>query len=141
MNRMEFVEFWKITPIFFAQRKGLILNSRNLGVGKEQCSSCCIFRSSREGYWRKKKKKSKAEAGMATAKFQREVAAQIWGRDKQGSRCAGQGHGARDLGQKRRGRDVQLVSRPALKGLASRHGFEVVTWDGLLELQPKKFGL
>ena len=53
---MEFVEFWKIIPVF-AQRKELILNSRNLEMGKEQCSSYCIFRSSREGYWRNGKKK------------------------------------------------------------------------------------
>ena len=36
-------------------------------------SSYCIFRSSREGYWRSLKKKillCKAEAGMATANFQ-----------------------------------------------------------------------
>ena len=37
-------------------------------MGKEQCSSYCIFRSSREGYWRslKKKKKNlcKAETGL-----------------------------------------------------------------------------
>ena len=51
MNSMEFVEFWKIIPVF-AQRKELILNSRNLEMGKEQCSSYCIFKSSREGYWK-----------------------------------------------------------------------------------------
>ena len=90
---------------------------------------------------KKKKKKSMAEAEIATAKFQREVATQIWGRDKQGSRCAGQGRGAHDLGQKRRGRDVQLVSRLGLEGLASRHGFEVATSGGPLELRPEKFGL
>ena len=28
-------------------------------MGKEQCSSYCIFRSSREGYWRSLKKKKK----------------------------------------------------------------------------------
>ena len=28
---------------------------------------------------------------MATANFQRWVAAQIWGRDKQGAKCTGQG--------------------------------------------------
>ena len=56
MNRMEFVEFWKIIPVF-AQGKELILNPRNLEVGKEQCTSYCIFRSSREGYWRMLKKK------------------------------------------------------------------------------------
>ena len=64
-----------------------------------------------------KKKKCKAEARMATAKFQRWVATQIWGRDKQGARHAGQGRGERDLGQARRGRDVQLVSRPGLEGV------------------------
>ena len=37
----------------------------------------------------------KAEAGMATAKFQRWVATQIWGRDKQGTRRAGQGLASR----------------------------------------------
>ena len=78
---------------------------------------------------------------MATVKFQREVATQTWGRDKQGSRCVGQRRSARDLGQKRRGRDVQLVSRLGLEGLASRHRFEVATWGGLLELRPKKIGL
>ena len=62
------------------------------------------------GIEKKKKKKSNAEAEMATAKFQREVATQIWGRDKQSSGCAGQGRGERDMGQKRRGRDFQLVS-------------------------------
>ena len=41
------MKFWKIILVF-AQRKELILNSRNLEVGKEQCSSYCIFRSSRE---------------------------------------------------------------------------------------------
>ena len=54
MNKLGFVEFWKIIPVF-AQRKELILNSRNLEVSKEQCTSYCIFRSSREGYWRMKK--------------------------------------------------------------------------------------
>ena len=43
-------------------------------MGNEQCSSYCIFRSSKESYWRslKKKKKNlcKVEAGMATANFQ-----------------------------------------------------------------------
>ena len=47
---MEFVEFSKFIPVF-AQRKELKLNSRNLEVGKEQGTSYCIFRSSREGYW------------------------------------------------------------------------------------------
>ena len=28
-------------------------------MGKEQCSSYCIFRSNREGYWRSLKKKKK----------------------------------------------------------------------------------
>ena len=44
-------------------------------MGKEQCSSYCIFRSSKEGYWRSLTKNiffffCKAEAGMATANFQ-----------------------------------------------------------------------
>ena len=56
MNRMEFVEFWIIIPVF-AQGKELILNPRKLEVSKEQCTSYCIFRSSREGYWRMLKKK------------------------------------------------------------------------------------
>ena len=47
MNRLGFVEFWKIILVF-AQGKELQLNSRNLEVGKEQCSSYCIFRSRRE---------------------------------------------------------------------------------------------
>ena len=55
---------------------------------------------------------------MATTKFQRWVATQNWGHDKQDARRAGQRRGARDLGQTRRGRDVQLVSRPGLEGLA-----------------------
>ena len=55
MNKLGFVEFWKIIPVF-AQRKELILNSMNLEVSKEQCTSYCIFRCSREGYWRMKKK-------------------------------------------------------------------------------------
>ena len=35
-------------------------------MGKEQCSSYCIFRSSKEGYWRSLKKKNwcKAETGL-----------------------------------------------------------------------------
>ena len=57
MNRMEFVKFWKIIPVF-AQRKELILNSRNLEVGKEQCSSYCIFRSSRKAIGGIEKKKN-----------------------------------------------------------------------------------
>ena len=60
---------------------------------------------------------------MATAKFQHWVATQIWGGDKQGARRTGQGRGANDLGQTRRGRDVQLVSRLGLEGLALRHPF------------------
>ena len=40
---MEFVEFWKFIP-GFAQRKELNINSRNLEVDKEQCTSYCIFR-------------------------------------------------------------------------------------------------
>ena len=51
---MEFVKFWKIIPVF-AQGKESILNPRKLEVIKEQCTSYCIFRSSREGYWRRKK--------------------------------------------------------------------------------------
>ena len=50
---MEFVEFWKFIP-GFAQRKELKINSRNLEVDKEQCTSYCIFRRSKEGYWKKK---------------------------------------------------------------------------------------
>ena len=37
-NRLGFVEFWKIIPVF-AQGKELYLNSRNLEVGKEQCTA------------------------------------------------------------------------------------------------------
>ena len=59
---MGFVEFWKIIPVF-AQGKELYLNSRNLEVGKEQCSSYCIFRSSREGYWKILKKKKEVVVG------------------------------------------------------------------------------
>ena len=34
-------------------------------MGKEQCSSYCIFRSSREGYWRSLKKKKKNIQGIS----------------------------------------------------------------------------
>ena len=47
-------------------------------MGKEQCSSYCIFMSNREGYWRslkKKKKLCKAETGGVG------VATSFWCRD------------------------------------------------------------
>ena len=50
---------------------------------------------------------------MATANFQRWVANQIWGRDKQGAKCAGQG---------------RYVCNLIIFGPRSRPKFEVATW-------------
>ena len=57
-NKLGFVKFWKIIPVF-AQGKGLNLTHKNFELYGWQCSSYCIYGVAGRLLEKKKKKKKK----------------------------------------------------------------------------------
>ena len=99
-------------------------------MGKEQCSSYCIFRSSREGYWRSLKKyiyifcaRQKLEWLLPISSTRSRPSLEV-------ATCRGR--------DRKWCRDLVCF---CWEETASRHGFDVATWAAVGEVVTWNFGV
>ena len=85
-------------------------------MGKEQCTSYCIFRSSREGYWRSLKKKKKFFCARQKLEWLLPISSTRSRPSLEVATCRGRDRKWR--------RDLMCF---CWAEMASRHGFDVAT--------------
>ena len=86
-------------------------------MGKEQCSSYCIFRSSREGYWMSLRKKKKKNCARQKLEWLLPISSTRSRPSLEVATC--------------RGRDQEVKSRPGLLWLGRN---DVATWAAVWEV-------